>query len=198
MTARFGALAGLVVLAWAACASAPAASAQDFWNFSGMKFPARDSWCSKQTNQGTAAEPTLALEARHCGTDFPYMSIGSVNAGGQLPGVSELIANGTEYGSTPDAHKTVLDIIAAKYKGCSEASYVVKKDAMTGVPGFAIEADFKCSDISTPVLFRNWTTYAATKSGKVWIVAFDYPTDPITGGDIAMIQSAIQTISSAP
>ena len=198
MIGRLGALAGLAALAWAGCASAPAASAQNFWNFSGMKFPARDSWCSKQENQGTADKSAWALEARRCGSDFPYMSVGSVDAGGQLPGVSELIANGTDYASTPDAHKVVLDLIIAKHTGCSEASYTVKKDAMTGVPGFAVEANFKCSDSPTPVLFRNWTTYAVTKSGKVWIVAFDYPTEPITGGDIAMIQSAIQTISSAP
>ncbi|HVY88613.1 MAG TPA: hypothetical protein VG942_07075 [Hyphomonadaceae bacterium] len=194
---RFGAIAGVTMLAWLGLG--PAAMAQDFWTHEGIKFAARDGWCGKEANQGTPAAPSMALEARKCGTDFPYMSAGIAEKdGNSLPGVADLIKNGTTYAYTPDAHKVVMDLMNNQHTGCTESTYVVKTNVMTGVAGFAVEATFACTDSTTPVLFKNWTTYAKTKGGAVWVVAFDYPTASVTGGDIAMIQSAVQTISSAP
>jgi hypothetical protein len=92
----------------------------------------------------------------------------------------------------------MLDSANKQHTSCVEATYDVRRDAMPGVAGFAVETTFKCSDVSEPVAFRNWTTFASTRSGELWIVSFDYPGTPVTGGDIAMIQSAIATIQAKP
>lgn len=191
-------IANAVVACCLAAGFAQAASAQTMWSFKGFQFPARDGWCSKETNQGTPSEPAPTLEARPCGADFPYVSIGLGRAGdGSGPvDTSPLASNGVDYSNGPDGHKLVLGMINAKHTACVETKYTVTRDAIPLITGFLLDAEYKCTDTTEAVTFRNWTSFASTRKGDLWIVAFDYPQTAVTGGDIAMLQSVIATIQA--
>lgn len=189
----------------AAVAQAPAprnqapAPTSDMWKFQGLTFSARDGWCTRLTDQGTPGQPSPAIEARACGRDSPYMSMTIAQRGtGKGPvDVPSLVANGVTYANGPDARKLMLGVAASDHKSCNQLTYLVRTDAVSGVPGFAVEASYDCVDNpGKPMWIRNFTTFASSKSGDVWVVSFDYPRDPVSSGDAAMLQSAIYTISN--
>ena len=174
-----------------------AASAQQTWSLSGVSFPARDGWCSKETVQDGAP----ALEVRSCGADFPYMSmsVGGKSDGSATFETATLLQSGIAYAGGAEAKKLIQGVIDSDNVGktCTMLTYEVKTDPAPGVKGFSVEASYDCNgNPANPGWVRNFTTFATTKSGDVWIVSFDYPLAPITSGDIAMLQSAIFTIQN--
>ncbi len=202
-----GAVLAALVLAAASAASAQtlekqnkaAGPSSDMWKFQGLTFSARDGWCTKLTEQGTPDQPSPAIEARACGTDFPYMSmtIGQRGTGNGPADVPQLLAYGVTYTNGPDAKKLMLGLANSEHQSCVQLTYLARNDAAPGVPGFAVEASYDCSDNpGKPMWIKNFTTYASSKSGDVWVISFDYPRTPVTSGDAAMLQSAIYTISN--
>jgi len=179
--------------------SKAAGPTSDMWKFEGLTFPARDGWCTKLTDQGTPSEPSPAIEARACGTDFPYMSmtIGQRGAGNGPADIPKLLAYGVTYTNGADAKKLMLGMANSAHTSCVQLTYLTRNDAVPGVPGFAVEASYDCSENpGKPMWIKNFTTYASSKSGDVWVISFDYPRTSVTSGDAAMLQSAIYTVSN--
>ena len=175
------------------------ASGQAVWTFGGVNFPARDGWCSKFTDQGTPTAPAPAIELRQCGKDFPYlsMSIGQKSEGRGAVDVSGFADKGYDFAAGPEARKLVMGLATTQHGVCKELTYQPKRDPVPGVSGFAVEASFDCADHPGQSMWiRNFTAYASSKSGDPWIVSFDYPLAAITGGDVAMMQSAIASIQT--
>ena len=125
------------------------------------------------------------------------ISIGQKGEGRGAVDVSSFADKGYDYAAGADARKLVMGIATSQHGACKELTYLPKRDPVPGVSGFAVEASFDCVDHPGQSMWiRNFTAYASSKSGDLWIVSFDYPTAAITGGDVAMMQSAIATIQT--
>ncbi len=121
-----------------------------------------------------------------------------IGLSGDQPGPRDATAlydQGVAYANTPDARALVMGVVTDNHGACSEKSYSVDTNPVPGVKGFAVYATFLCSSAEPKdQTVRNFTSFAVAPDNAIWIVAFDYPLTPLTGGDIAMLQSAVATI----
>ncbi len=190
-TALLAALSGI-----AALFAAPACAQSD-WTIGGITFDKRDGWCSKPAVQ----DGIHVLEIRPCGADFPYLSVGIIAPPEQGKGldVASLLAGGMKNASSDENRASILKLATDKYGACTTTSFLVDEHPIPGIAGYATLASYNCPKApdNPKVDYRNFGTLIRQPNGAVWGVAFDYPVEPLTPQDSAMISSAIGRIAAA-
>ena len=190
-------LALAVVASGAALVAAPS-QAQTAWPFKGVDFPKSDGWCVKRAQQGD----NMAIELRHCGTDYPYLSATIVDPGqGEADwDIAEMTVRFADLMEGPEGGPTFASAIAGVYGDCEKTSLTVDRNPVPGVPGATVTASMSCSKVgqTQSISFRNFTSYVQTRSGVLWCVTFDYPDTDLSDDDKAVIRSAADAIAAAP
>ena len=188
----------LALLGGAVMLGGAPAQAQTGWTQSGVAFDQRSGWCATHTLQ----EGLPAMEARPCGSEFPYMSVAVAAPAEKAPNLNlaAALAAAANQAEEPADRANVLKLATDKYGACTTVSYSVDRAPISGVVGFAVLAQFTCPAApgDPRVNYRNFTSLVRQPNGAIWALAFDYPTDPLSAQDIAMLRAAIGHIASAP
>ncbi len=198
---RFWVVAGLVLAAASGAAPALAQnvqSAPSAWTFEGVTFAPREGWCSKVAMQPVpGGDPVQALEVRPCGADFPYLSVGiGKRQAGDL-NVVDLLNRAAQSMEGATGKNNILTTFQNSYGTCTLATYDVNRKPLPGLGAVTVTSSANCSkDTSGPIWYRNLATFVMRPNGDLWAVAFDYPSAPMTDGDILMIRSAVATIAT--
>lgn len=172
------------------------AAAQD-WSHEGIALPQREDWCTKTTQQDDGSGGKIAaFEARPCGEEMPYMSVGVAVRGAQTLDM-EMIASQAADTASGDQGKAIVDaIIAKRDEECTRTAYTVALGLVEGVSGYDVKSRYVCATIGETTM-RTFTAYAQRANGDVWVVAFDHPLSEITPKDATMLRGAIAAIKAS-
>jgi hypothetical protein len=107
---------GIVAALCGGMLAAAPAQAQETVSFRGVDFSKPDGWCLKRTRQGE----NVALEFRHCGDDYPYLSVtildsSHATADWDIPQMAENFAALME---GPQGGSTFASAVADAYGAC--------------------------------------------------------------------------------
>ena len=142
------------------------------------------------------------MEARPCNAAFPYMSVAMIAPADKVLNVNltAVLADAASSAEGPAGRADKLKVATDKYGDCTIVSYSVDRTPIPGVTGFAVLAQFNCPAApgNPRVDYRNFNSLVRQPNGTLWAVAFDYPTNPLSAEDIAMLRAAIGHIASAP
>lgn len=187
----------LAVMAVSALGAA-SAFAQQTWTHGGIAFPPREGWCTTIADQDDGSGGKLpALEARPCGAEFPILSTALVRRGLAMLDLPTATGRAATESGGETGKKVVNGIFQKKDPACTQLTFELDRAPIPGITGFAVIASYNCPALgSLPSWFRNFTAYAQQQNGDLWVVAFDYPLEPITEADKQMISGFVAAISA--
>jgi len=177
---------GLIVIG-ALLLAAPAEAQDTRWIHEGVAFNPRAGWCPAETTQESPA-----IVARPCGRDAPYMSAAVITGAMSQQEFDAHVAAAQRGIDTQQAQNQA----AQRFGGCTVSSYRVDHHPLQGVTtAFETDAQLQCDD--GPHQIASLTAYARGQSGRVWLITFDHPDDPLSAEDRTMLRGAVAAVEGA-
>ncbi len=178
---------GALVLA-ASLPFGPALAQETTWTHDGVVFNARTGWCQSETTQ----QGGPAMVVRPCGRDAPYMSATVITGAMSQQEFDAHVSSAQRAIDTQQAQNQA----AQRIGGCTVSSYRVDHQPLQGVTtAFETDAQLQCEDGPHPI--ASLTAYARGQSGRVWLITFDHPGDPLTADDRTMLRGAVAAVQGA-
>lgn len=166
----------------------PAAAQDARWIHDGVAFNPRTGWCPAETAQQSGP----AIVARPCGRDAPYMSAAVITGAMSQQEFDSHVAAAQHSIDTQQAQNQA----AQRLSGCTVSSYTVDHNPLQGVAtAFETDAQLQCGDGLHPI--ASLTIYVRGQSGRVWLIAFDHPGDPLSADDRTMLRGAVAAVQGA-
>lgn len=168
--------------------AAPAQAQDARWIHDGVAFNPRAGWCPAETTQQSGP----AIVARPCGRDAPYMSAAVITGAMSQQEFDAHVAAAQRGIDTQQAQNQA----AQRLGGCTVSSYTVDHNPLQGVAtAFETDAQLQCEDGLHPI--ASLTIYVRGQSGRVWLIAFDHPGDPLSAEDRTMLRGAVAAVQGA-